>query len=164
MTFFFWSLNFRKWPLEVMAHEELVQILSLGKLLGSLGNNQSESKVPRLQGDLQKWLFSSEVRISENGLWRLRHMRYLSRFCWKNPNTLVVAWVPFLIVQAAKNLCQAECRTGFLVIFKSRKVDCKPHHTSVTSRGHFLKFWLQKKKVIFEGHPVDEALQTLILA
>ena len=61
MTFFFWSQNFRKWPLEVTAHEELVQILGLGKPLGSLGNNQSESKVPRLQGDLHKWL---------NALWK----------------------------------------------------------------------------------------------
>ena len=56
--FWFWSQRFRKWPLEVTAHEELVQILGLGKPLGSLGKNQSESKVPRLQGDLQKWLMN----------------------------------------------------------------------------------------------------------
>ena len=55
--FWLWSYSFRKWPLEVTAHEEVVQIIGFSKPLGSLGKNQSESEVPRLQGDLQKWHF-----------------------------------------------------------------------------------------------------------
>ena len=158
MTFFFWSQNFRKWPLEVMAHEELVKILGLGKPLGSLGNNQSESKVPRLQGDLQKWLFSSEARISENGLWRLLmcDVVYNQPFCfWKSPKIpfCILPDTSFLLLGLSKMELKRrpKCLDFFSRIWTS--ISC-----AVTSRGHFLKFWLQKKKVIFEGHPVDEAL------